>query len=151
MPRWFEFLFWLALTLLSAAFGGMHAPGTWFAGLAKPANFDGGWVFGPGWAVLYTLMAFAAWRVWRRKQHVVPAIMLWFLQLGLLTIWPWIFFDQHRIGWALIDAMALLLAILATTLVFWRIDKAAGVLMAPYLLWVGFASLVVASLYRLNP
>ena len=42
------------------------------------------------------------------------------------------------------------LAILATTIAFWRVTVPAGVLFLPYLCWVTFASALYLQLWRLN-
>ena len=47
--------------------------------------------------------------------------------------------------------MLLLLAILATTVAFRRISRPAGWLLAPYLVWVTFASVLTFAIWRLNP
>jgi tryptophan-rich sensory protein len=39
---------------------------------------------------------------------------------------------------------------LITTLLFWRIDRWAGMLMLPYIAWVSFATILNASLWLLN-
>jgi len=41
-------------------------------------------------------------------------------------------------------------AILGTIIEFWRVRPVSGVLLVPYLLWVTFASLLNATLWRLN-
>ena len=40
--------------------------------------------------------------------------------------------------------------VLATAVLFWRVDWRAGALMVPYLVWVGFASCLNFALWRLN-
>jgi tryptophan-rich sensory protein len=44
----------------------------------------------------------------------------------------------------------LLLVIAATTLAFWRIDRIAGLLFVPYLLWVGYATALNAGIWLAN-
>ena len=44
--------------------GSMAGIGDWYDGLRKPLWNPPGWVFGPVWAVLYLMMAVAAWQVW---------------------------------------------------------------------------------------
>ena len=76
--------------------------------------------------------------------------MFWF-QLALNLLWSILFFGIRQIGFALAEIVLLLLAILVTTFLFWRIDRWAGVMMLPYIAWVSFATLLNASLWVLNP
>jgi tryptophan-rich sensory protein len=78
----------VVLCLAVAAAGGAvtaTSMGTWYAGLAKPAFNPPKWVFGPVWTALYLMMAFAGWRVWRRRRprEVRLALGAWALQLAL--------------------------------------------------------------------
>lgn len=146
----------VALCLAVAAIGGAvtaTSVGSWYAGLAKPSFNPPGWVFGPVWTVLYFMMAFAAWRVWRARDlaGARAALGLWALQLALNLCWSLIFFGARAIGAALAEIVVLLAAILATALLFWRIDRLAGALLVPYAVWVGFATILNAALWRLNP
>ena len=125
-------------------------PGAWYAALVKPAWNPPAWIFGPAWTVLYTLMAVAAWLVWRRDGWKLP-LMLYFLQLVLNAAWTPIFFGAHELGWALIEILALWIAILLTLLSFRRVSTPAAWLLAPYLAWVTFATALNFTLWRLNP
>ena len=78
------------------------------------------------------------------------AMMLFLLQLALNFAWSFIFFRAHQIGWALADIGALWLAIATTMFAFAGIDGTGCWLLAPYLAWVSFASLLNASIWRLN-
>lgn len=124
----------------------------WYPTLAKPGFTPPDWLFGPVWSVLYTLMAIAAWLVWRRAglQGGGFAFLLFGLQLALNLEWTILFFGQHAIGWALADMAVLLFLIVATMISFWRIDRIAGLLFLPYVLWVGYAMLLNAAIWYLN-
>ena len=50
-----------------------------------------------------------------------------------------------------VEVLVLLALIAATVLVFWRISRLAGLLLVPYLLWVGFASALTWAIWQLNP
>ena len=148
-------VFWLALTYSAVALGARAtgpALGTWYAQLHKPSFNPPGWIFGPVWGLLYTLMAIAAWVVWRRAGTAVvaPALLLYLVQLVLNSVWSWLFFGRHDPGWALVDIAALWCLILATMLAFWRVLPGAGMLLLPYLAWVSFASVLNYALWRLN-
>lgn len=125
---------------------------TWYAALAKPGFNPPNQVFGPVWTVLYTLMAVAAWLVWRRPDSPLRrAGLVWFgAQLAANFLWSLVFFEAHRIGLALIGIALLWVGILGTMLVFFRVSKAAGWMFAPYLAWVGFAGVLNFAIWRLN-
>jgi len=107
------------------------------------------WVFGPVWTVLYVLIALAGWLAWRAGAGAV-GVVVWSVQLLLNLAWTPLFFAADRYGWALVDIVALLVAILATLLVFARASRVAAWLLAPYLAWVGFATALNAAILALN-
>ncbi|NLI96702.1 MAG: tryptophan-rich sensory protein [Synergistaceae bacterium] len=128
---------------------------SWYPGLVKPSFNPPGWVFGPVWTFLYTLMGIAAWLVWKRGSLSSPsvraALSLFFLQLVLNALWSVLFFGLKSPLLALVDIVALLAAIAATIVVFRPISPAAAWLMTPYLAWVAFAAILNAAIWRLNP
>jgi tryptophan-rich sensory protein len=140
----------VAVTFCAPLAGMFSLPGAWYAELAKPAWNPPAWVFGPAWTLLYTLMAVAAWLVWRRDGWRRP-LLLYCVQLALNAAWSPIFFGARQPGWALVVIVALWAAILLTLLSFRRVSKPAGWLFAPYLAWVTFATALNFALWRLNP
>lgn len=126
---------------------------TWYAQLEKPSFNPPGWVFGPVWTLLYTLMGIAVWRVWRRGRAtpgVTPAVILFAVQLVLNAIWSPVFFGAERIDLALGVIGALWAVIVGTLVAFARVDRPAAWMLVPYLLWVSFATVLNASLLNLN-
>lgn len=121
--------------------------------LLQPSWAPPSYVFGPVWTVLYALMAIAAWLVWRRGEFRVnrSALLLFLLQLALNALWSWLFFAWHRGGLAFADIVVLWVLIIATIVSFWRATPMAGLLLAPYLLWVSFASALNYSVWQFNP
>ncbi len=157
-------LAFLILCLAVGALGGAvtaTSVTTWYTTLAKPAFNPPDWVFAPVWTTLYVMIGVAAWRVWRsgRGPHTVPAdlacaatvaLWVWGVQLALNLGWSLVFFGARMPGVALAEIIGLFLAVAVTTWLFWRIDRWAGVLLMPYLAWVGFATLLNAAIWRLN-
>jgi benzodiazapine receptor len=145
-------LVWVVVSMAAGWIGSRFMPGEWYAALAKPSWNPPSSVFAPVWSTLYVLMGVAAWLVWRRVGFVgAPvALGLFVFQLVLNGLWSYLFFGAHQPGVAFMDIVALWLVILATTIAFWRVSVPAGVLLLPYLCWVGFASALNLQLWRLN-
>jgi translocator protein len=146
---------WLALCFAvaagSAVFAARGIPG-WYAGLIKPPLNPPNQLFGPVWTVLYTLMAVAAWIVWKTRPSPCRkrGLVLFCVQLGLNFLWTWIFFGRHQIGTALADIVALWVAIFLTILTFKKVSVTAAWLLVPYLAWVTFAGYLNLAFWRLN-
>jgi translocator protein len=145
----------LALCLAVSGIGGAitaTSVGTWYQALQKPPFNPPDWVFAPVWTTLYVLIAIAGWRVWRGARFEVRWIGLtvFAVQLALNLAWSFLFFGLQRVDLALVEIVILLLAIIANTILFWRIDRWAGAFFVPYVLWVAYATALNASLWWLN-
>ena len=143
-------LFLLLVVGGGLAIGYLTAPGSWYAGLAKPSFNPPNWVFAPVWSLLYVLIAVAGWRSFERIRVTGLPMRLWWSQLALNFLWSPVFFGAHRIGLALLVILLLLVAILAFIAATWRQDRVAALLFAPYAVWVAFASVLNAAVYALN-
>jgi translocator protein len=143
---------WVALTFCAAATGAFVSVGGWYADLHKPAWNPPGWIFGPVWTVLYAMMAVAAWLVWQRGGWKAQrtALGLYLVQWVLNALWTPLFFGLHRPGLAFAEIVLLVVAVLATLVLFWRVRRAAGLLFVPYALWVSFAAVLNFAIWRMN-
>jgi tryptophan-rich sensory protein len=155
ITRWIGLAFFLVLCLGA---GGLGAIATtpeidgWYRTLTKPTWNPPDSVFGPVWTTLFILMAIAAWLVWKPEGGKAAAMpmTLFGIQLVLNVSWSWIFFGMHQPGWAVVEIAVLWLAIVATTVAFFRCSKIAGWLLMPYLAWVTFAAVLNFTIWRLN-
>lgn len=127
---------------------------SWFPTLVKPVFNPPAWVFAPVWSMLYIMMGIAGGLVWARmdfeKEAVRKALLFFAIQLGLNLLWSFLFFGMHNPLLALVEIIILWLMIYETYLKFKKIDKIAGFLFIPYLLWVAFAMVLNGSLWWLN-
>jgi benzodiazapine receptor len=148
----FGLIGWLVASLTAGWIGSRYAPGTWYASLAKPDWTPPNAVFAPVWTVLYILMAVAAWLVWRQVgfKGASVALTLFIAQLALNALWSYLFFGANRPDLAFFEIVVLWTVILIVALLFWSEVRIAGVLMIPYLLWVGFASYLNFVLWQMN-
>ena len=145
----------VAIALAAGAIDGLATASsvtTWYAGLNKPPFNPPNAVFGPVWTILYVVMALAAWRVWRASAAAPRrrALTLYAVQLVLNLAWSLIFFGLRQPGFALVEVIALLAAVLSTAVAFWRVDRPAGLMMVPYATWVTFATALNFAIWRLN-
>ncbi len=142
-------LFIAAPLIVGSAIGISTAPGAWYAGLVKPSFNPPNWIFGPVWTLLYILIGIAGWLVWR-VAPISLAMMAWAFQMALNWLWSPIFFTLHSTGWALVIILVLLGTILTFMVAARRPDVRASWLFAPYALWVAFATILNAAIWRLN-
>ncbi len=133
----------------------MQSVDTWYLPLVqKPAWAPPSWLFGPVWTALYTLMGVALWRVWRqRPTHpaaVRTALWVFFVHLAVNVAWSFAFFGARSPGLGVAVIVLLDTLVLATIVVFARVDRPAAWLLAPYLAWVLFATALNVAIWRLN-
>jgi tryptophan-rich sensory protein len=124
----------------------------WYNELNKPAWTPPNAVFAPVWTALYVTMALAAWLAWHRGRlaPTAPPLLLFFLQLALTALWAAFFFAHQQPGLAFFEILLLWCALLATLVSFWRIERLAGVLLVPALVWVAFAAALNYAIWRMN-
>lgn len=145
---------WAAICFAAAAVGGLGSAtaGDFYGELLRPDWAPPGWLFGPVWTTLYASMAVAAWLVWRTApaSTVRFALGLFLVQLAVNALWSWLFFAWRLGGWAFAEVVLLWVLIAGTVVAFWRIKPLAGLLLLPYLAWVGFAAVLNGWLWLAN-
>ncbi len=127
---------------------------TWFPSVVKPSFNPPGWLFAPVWTTLYVMMGIALFLVWKdetaTKAMKQKAIIVFMVQLMLNFFWSFIFFEQHEIGWAVVEIVLLWVMILITIFYFAAISKPATWLLVPYISWVSFATILNFAIWQLN-
>jgi translocator protein len=144
------FLTYLAACGAAAATGALFQPGEWYRNLDKPRWTPPDWLFPVAWTVLYLCMSTAAARV-AMGGDSGQALALWSVQIALNALWTPVFFGLRRMGAGLVIISLLWLSVAATMLTFWQVDWIAGLLFAPYLLWVSVAGALNRSVWVRNP
>ena len=152
--RWALFTVPLVMLLgfISGRVGG-SAEDPWFLALDKPEIFPAPALFGVVWPILYTMMGLAlalvcaAWG----SRYRTPAIIAFVLQLLVNLSWSPVFFAAHQITLGLYVIIALDVLVLVTLVLFWKVRRAAALLLVPYLAWIGFATVLNYEFLRLNP
>lgn len=147
---------WLLISFAAAAAGAFATGttiGSWYRLIAKPVWTPPTWVFAPVWITLFTLMAVAAWLVWRQGGFAAARLplMLFLVQLALASVWSAIFFAMERPDLAAIEIVVLWVMIVLTCIAFWNKSRSAALLLVPYLIWITYAAALTIQIARLNP
>jgi len=149
---WAIFVILLAACFAAGSTGSLFPPGQWYRTLNKPPWTPPDWLFPVAWSFLYICIATAGARV-----AVIPtpgaglAMALWALQIALNGLWTPVFFGLRRIKLGMMVLAALWLAVALTMIALWQEDRIAGVLFAPYLLWVTIAGALNFAVMQRNP
>ena len=125
--------------------------------------------------MLYACMGTAAWRVWNRGGFAgqTAPLAMYAAQLALNLAWPPLFFKAHKLGMAALESTGMVLAdgmysptqrlhllhLLAALLctaaaaakLFGEVDATASYLMAPYIVWLSYATALSAWIWNANP
>lgn len=152
--KWKSLLIALAIPLAVGGAGALLSGGmTNYGAMAKPPLSPPGWVFPVVWTVLYLLMGWASWLVWKSdasREVKRRALILYGAQLAVNFIWPLVFFGGEMYLAALLILIALWVLILLTIRAFSGINERAGDLLIPYILWVSFAAYLNLGIFLLN-
>ncbi len=126
---------------------------TWYAEIDKPWFTPPGFVFPIVWPLLYGMMGVASWMVWKRR-GVNPladtALWVYGFHLVLNFLWSFLFFGLQQPGLAFGEILLLWAMIALTMYFFYLIRPAAGLLLAPYLVWVSFAAVLNGTIWWMN-
>ena len=143
--NWKTLLLCLVIPLAAGGIGALLAGG--FSGsyeaMYKPLLSPPGWVFPVVWTLLYLLMGYASYLVYTSEASMPRkrrALTVYGVQLVINLLWPLFFF---RLGWytfAFIWLLLLIAAVLLCRMLFRYIEKRAGDLLLPYLVWLFFAA-----------
>jgi tryptophan-rich sensory protein len=121
--------------------------------LAPPA-----WLFPVAWTILYILMGFASYLIYRqyktsKKAERIAAksvLALYVVQLILNFAWTPIFFNLGQFWLALVVLLAMWLAEILILAKARKISRPAFYCLIPYLLWTTFAAYLNISIALLN-
>jgi len=122
----------------------------WYKSLNKSSLTPPNYVFGIVWPILYLLMVVSVFLIIRKKGIYEPALLFFTIQLFLNLNWTSIFFNRKDIKTGLIVIIATLIFTIYTAFLFYRIDKIAGYLMIPYIIWLTFACFLNFYIYKNN-
>ena len=142
-------IFILVVVTTGALIGMNNVPGEWYQSLNKPFFNPPNWIFGPVWTALYIMIAVAGARTWLQSR-MGGRMQLWGSQMLLNFLWSPMFFGMQSPAAGLIIIVPMLICIIAFLILTSSRDRLSMLLFIPYAAWVGFATLLNASILYLN-
>lgn len=122
-----------------------------YSALLQPPLAPPGWLFPVVWTILYILMGVSAYLVYEcDTEEKYIGLAVYVLQLIFNFLWLIIFFNIRNLLFAFVWLVFLWVLVLAMAISFYKVNKTAGLLQIPYLLWVTFAGYLNIVLYILN-
>ena len=121
--------------------------------LTKPFFAPPSFLFGIVWTILYVFIGVSSYLIVKDgidKSGVYEAFKLYILNLVLLFLWPIIFFNLKVLGLSVIIIVITLFVSATVSFKFYEINKIAGYLYIPLVLWILFTSILNISIWWLN-
>ena len=142
----------LLITFIASAIGGFTTTSfkePWYSEIILPNFNPPSWVFAPVWTTLYIMMSVAIWRIWI-STFELKLLKLYFIHLFFNATWSIVFFGFHKIGFALINLIIILIFIIILIQRYLIRDKISFYLMIPYFLWSIYALILNSTIFILN-
>lgn len=101
-----------------------------------PPNY----VFGIVWPILYLLLAISFYLIFQKSKFKLnKPIIIFLIHLFFNLIWTYLFINFKDKKIALVDLLLILILIIYCYFEFIKINKIAGYLLLPYIVWLCFA------------
>lgn len=112
-----------------------------------------GFIFPIVWTILFILMGISAYIIFTsdaESREKTNALFLYGLQLVLNFFWSIIFFNMDMLFFSFIWIIFLWITVFFMFISFKNINKLAGYLQIPYLVWLTFAAYLNLGIFVLN-
>lgn len=125
---------------------------SFFESLAKPSWIPPDWAFPVAWFTLWALQALALSSLLASdKPGRAAAVVLLAAQFVTAIAWQAVIFDDGRLSFAAWWLVGVLVLVVAATIAAWRVERIAGLLIAPTIVWMSVATTLGFTLVQLNP
>jgi|WetSurSiteA1Bulk_404760.scaffolds.fasta_scaffold02542_5 translocator protein len=144
------------ITIITSSLGSLFTSKgltAWYKTINLPSFTPPGSTIGLVWTTIFILATISAIIVWGNKLPVSKrqAIAIAFLVNAVLNIlWSYLFFGQHLLFAAFIEALVLEISVLVLIFLIYPVSKISAYLLIPYSAWVAFASYLTYLTWFLN-
>ena len=116
---------------------------SWY-NMIKPSITPPNYVFPIVWSILFFLIALSLYFNWINadKKQKSSIVLIYGINFILNILWSVLYFGMKNPLIAFFEILALLVSIISMLSVSNKISKKAAYLLIPYLLWVGFATIL---------
>ncbi|MEK6859244.1 MAG: TspO/MBR family protein [Nanoarchaeota archaeon] len=142
--RWKLFIACLIIVFVVAGIGSAYTQiDSWYESV-KPSITPPNWVFPVVWTVLFYFIAVSMYYNWLGANKRKKSKLIWYYGINffLNILWSILFFTLHKPAYAFFEIILLLISIAHLIVFSWKIKKEASYFLIPYLIWVGFASIL---------
>lgn len=144
----------IAIPLVVGTLSGLlFSAGDEYGAMVKPPLSPPSWLFPVVWTILFALMGVSSYLVYSSdadKSEKTSALWIYGIQLLVNFFWPLFFFKMGEYLFSFIWLLILWGLVLLMILKFNRINKTAGLLQIPYIVWLTFAAYLNLAVYILN-
>jgi len=144
-PNYKTLIICLVIVFSVAFIGGLFTSSAtsseWYKSI-KPAITPPNYVFPIVWNILFFLIALSLYSSWTNSKNKVDKkkiAIVFGINFFLNIFWSYLYFGIRNPFFSFIEIIVLWFSILWMIHTSYKIDKKAGWLLVPYLLWVGFA------------
>ena len=117
----------------------------------KPPLTPPEWLFPVVWTILFALMAIAAARVFiKNRENSRMPLLINTAQLAANFLWCVFFFGMGAYLFSFLWLLMLIVLVILTSVTYYRIDKPAGIMLVPYIVWLSFAAYLNLAIYIVN-
>ncbi len=123
----------------------------WYPTLNKSFLNPPSFIFAPVWTILYIMIGISLFLILiNKKENKIKPLIIFSIQNLLNILWSVAFFGFKSPLAGMFIIVLLFIFIVLNIIEFYKIDKTAGLILIPYLLWVSFASILTYSVVVLN-
>lgn len=147
---------YIASIIIALAAGGLSAlfsvvAMAEYGSLLQPPLSPPSWLFPIVWTVLYILMGISSARIYIADGPYSPkALRSYAMQLVINILWTLLYFTFELRLASFVWIIVLIAAVIVMIVRFFKVDRLAAYLQAPYLIWLIFAAYLNLGTYLLN-
>lgn len=150
--NWKKLIFFIVVTfVIGGLFSIFTNQSSFYASLEKPALSPPGILFPIVWSILYILMAISLYIVSESDSvDTDDSYVIYIAQLVVNSLWTLLFFGLGLQLFSFLWIILLIVLVVIMIIRFYHINKVAGLLQIPYLIWLVFAAYLNLAIYILN-